>query len=162
MSRDSWPVARSDSADRILARSPSFVARMRKMMDGVHPTAVGPSLALDALSTKIPPKACLSESGVHGTPYKTAIHVGRIRLWLRGSFRLQTACAGGGRRSAPPDETSIATTAILPYLVLIGVYPHSSGASVKLSLSCDLKGGHHGMTRLPCSPAGMPAGNRAV
>jgi len=37
-----------------------------------------------------------------------------------------------------------------------------SGASVKLSLSRDLKGGHHGMTRLPCSPTGMPAGNRAV
>jgi GxxExxY protein len=37
-----------------------------------------------------------------------------------------------------------------------------SGASVKLSLSCDLKGGHHGMTRLPCSPTGMPEGNRAV
>ena len=34
-----------------------------------------------------------------------------------------------------------------------------SGASVKLSLSCDLKGGHHGMTRLPCSPTGMPPGN---
>jgi len=38
----------------------------------------------------------------------------------------------------------------------------SSVASVKLLLSCDLKGVHHGMTRLPCSPTGMPSGNRAM
>jgi hypothetical protein len=45
---------------------------------------------------------------------------------------------------------------------LSSVFSVLSGASVKLTLSCDLKGGHHGMTRLPCSSAGMSAGNRAM
>jgi hypothetical protein len=45
---------------------------------------------------------------------------------------------------------------------IICVHLRSSGASVKLSLSCDLKGGHHGMTRLPCSPAGRRINMRSA
>ncbi len=95
------------------------------MVDGVHPTAVAPSLRPRCPLWREPSRACLPKSGVHGTPCKIAILVGRNRL--RGSFRLRGACGAGRRRPTPPaDETSVATPTMSPYLALIGVYPRAS------------------------------------